>query len=75
MRTQHPTTYTITREEWSDINRTLAGAALAFSGCWQSPPNSPERMKDNGERLDRVRESQAILSASYVRARQVARGM
>lgn len=59
----HPETYTLTREEWSAINRALAGAALGASLPRSNAANVRSR-----DRLACIREAQDILSAAYDRA-------
>ncbi len=62
-----PQTYTLTREEWSAINRTLAGAALSLT-----LPKSQCAVDRRRVRLARVRDAMDILSASYRRAEETA---
>lgn len=56
----HPETYTMTRAEWLEINRTLADASLAIS--------MPDGRRGAAARLGRVRAAQDIMSEIYQRA-------
>ena len=56
---EHPKTYTLTREEWSTINRALCGSRLGIQ--------FPDRDKRK-ERLIRLAEALDIISESYERA-------
>ena len=58
--TEHPTTYTLTRQEWLDINRALAGAALQMT--------RGRDMERRDIRLQRIRKAQDIMGHSYDRA-------
>lgn len=57
----HPETYTLTRDEWLEVNRTLSGCFLALS----MPGDHYGKRSD---RLKAVRAAQEILSDVYRRA-------
>ena len=59
---KHPETYILSREEWLDINRALAGAALQLNFV-------VAKGEEKIDRLERVRNAQDILSASYKAAK------
>ena len=58
---EHPENYTLTREEWSLVNRALCGARLEM----QFPSKGNRK-----ERLIRVAEALDIISHSYARAKE-----
>tara|TARA_Y100001951_G_C11219703_1_gene227997 strand:- start:187 stop:384 length:198 start_codon:yes stop_codon:yes gene_type:complete len=51
-------TATITYEQWSEINRTLAGAFLEISNC----RFNETKMESKARRKDEIRNAQDILS-------------